>query len=55
MAHKKGRRGNSYLRSWSLLLCPVAKVAVVTASVGCVCGPRYVGSCGGWRSYLIEK
>ena len=49
------RRGNSYLRSRSLLLCAAAKVALAAAALGCVCELRYVGSRGGWSSNLIEK
>ena len=39
--------GNSYLCSRSLLLCTATKEALVAAALGCVCGPRYVGSRGG--------
>jgi len=48
---KNGRRGNSDLLSRLLLPCTVAKVALVAAALGCVCGSRYVGS----RGKLIEK
>ena len=49
------RRRNAYLRSRSLLLCSAAKAALAEVALGCECGPRYVGSHGGWCSDLIEK
>jgi hypothetical protein len=39
---KDGGRGDDYLLSCLLLLCAVAKVELVAAALGCVCGQRYV-------------
>ena len=47
MAHKKGRRGDSYLCLRSLYLLAVANVELASAVWGWVCGLRYVCSPGG--------